>query len=486
MRKIPRTMSTQHPDNATSPFFSSSSVIAGNDEVQEAYYVFSHLNVDEQMWDCEGKEVDSYVVKKLLTGYSNFFSERKLGKDKFLTVRVPNPSIERSEAKFFVETLESIPRSYDVAKIFYGENGAPIFEVILPMTTSFDEIEMISDFYKKYVVGKEDMVVGSNGMRVRDWLGEINPKSIKVIPLVEDKKSILEADKLAEEMIKKLEPSYLRVFIARSDPALNYGHITAALLSKVSLQRLQAIEEKYGINVFPIIGVGSVPFRGHLNPYTFDEFINEYSSCQTFTIQSAFKYDYPVLDVIKAVSKINQTERASQDLIDEKKSEEIMEKATEAYQSKIVKVAKIVRKVSDYVPMRRLRKLHIGLFGYSRSVSGVRLPRAITYCAAMYSIGFPPELIGISDMQKSELEWLKRVYPMFDRDLEEACSYFNPDSLKLLGEEFSDCAKIASKYDKNKAHMSITGDIINSLLEGKDENIYDLIAEAAFIRRFLG
>ncbi|MBC7100000.1 phosphoenolpyruvate carboxylase, partial [Candidatus Bipolaricaulota bacterium] len=45
MRKIPRTMSTQHPDNASTPFFAESSLLDGNDEVQEAYYVFSHLGI---------------------------------------------------------------------------------------------------------------------------------------------------------------------------------------------------------------------------------------------------------------------------------------------------------------------------------------------------------------------------------------------------------------------------------------------------------
>lgn len=48
---IPRCMSSQHPDNAAVPFFASSSVLAGEDEIKEAYYVFSHLGCDEQMWD---------------------------------------------------------------------------------------------------------------------------------------------------------------------------------------------------------------------------------------------------------------------------------------------------------------------------------------------------------------------------------------------------------------------------------------------------
>ncbi len=35
-------------------------------EVTEAFYVFSVLGIEEQMGDFEGKEVDEFVVKKLL------------------------------------------------------------------------------------------------------------------------------------------------------------------------------------------------------------------------------------------------------------------------------------------------------------------------------------------------------------------------------------------------------------------------------------
>ncbi|MBC7096909.1 MAG: phosphoenolpyruvate carboxylase, partial [Methanobacteriales archaeon] len=48
---IPRCMSTQHPDNVNPPFFASSPLLSGEDEIKEAYYVFSHLGCDEQMWD---------------------------------------------------------------------------------------------------------------------------------------------------------------------------------------------------------------------------------------------------------------------------------------------------------------------------------------------------------------------------------------------------------------------------------------------------
>src|SRR4030042_5090554 len=107
MIKIPKCMSTQHPDNVTSPFFAGGPELAGEDEIQEASYVFSHLGCDEQMWDCEGKEVDNFVVKKLLTKYESFFKANRLGKDLFITLRVPNPTVEHAEAKILLETLES-------------------------------------------------------------------------------------------------------------------------------------------------------------------------------------------------------------------------------------------------------------------------------------------------------------------------------------------------------------------------------------------
>ena len=91
MPTVPRCMSTQHPDNASVPFFATSGVLAGEDEIREAFYAYSHLGCDEQMWDVEGKEIDTYVVKKLLSLYEEYFRDHVLGEDLRLTLRVPNP-----------------------------------------------------------------------------------------------------------------------------------------------------------------------------------------------------------------------------------------------------------------------------------------------------------------------------------------------------------------------------------------------------------
>ena len=52
-------MSTQHPDNVNPPFFAENPELGGEDEIQEAFHAFSNLGCSEQMWDCEGKEVDN-------------------------------------------------------------------------------------------------------------------------------------------------------------------------------------------------------------------------------------------------------------------------------------------------------------------------------------------------------------------------------------------------------------------------------------------
>src|SRR3972149_266782 len=247
--KIPRCMSTQHPDNVYQPFFAESSELGGEDEIQEAYYAFSHLACDEQMWDCEGKEVDNYVVKKLLTKYEPFFREKRLGRDVFITLRVPNPTVEKSEAKILLETLESIPRSYDAAKLFYGDDVAPIFEVILPMCASPKCIDRIYRYYADFVVGKQDRPFREGDITIAEWIGSFKPEKINVIPLYEDMEHMLDAHNMTRAYLQDKNFTYQRVFLGRSDPAINYGLISAVLLNKIALQRLHQLSEDTGVAI---------------------------------------------------------------------------------------------------------------------------------------------------------------------------------------------------------------------------------------------
>lgn len=241
----------------------------------------------EQMWDCEGKEVDTFVVKKLITRYSDFFSKTVLGKDVFLTLRIPNPTVEKEEAKILLESLESIPRSFDAAKLC-GFDIPPIFEVILPMTSNHHELNRIYYYYKKVVIDKEGLI--PYDISVAEWVGGFKPEEIHVIPLLENKQSILFSDQIVRDYISDKKIQYQRVFLARSDPALNYGMASAMLLVNIALHKLHELQEHLSIDILPILGIGSSPFRGGFTPYTVANSLNEYPSVQTYTIQSAFKY----------------------------------------------------------------------------------------------------------------------------------------------------------------------------------------------------
>jgi len=494
MRKIPRVMSTQHPDNVALPFFAETPDMSGEDEIQEAYYAFSHLGCDEQMWDSEGKEVDDFVVKKLLTKYPHYFKQKRLGEEIFLTLRVPNPAIEREEAKILVEALESIPRSMDAAKLFYGDDPSPpIFEVILPMTTSAEDLNRIYYFYKNFISGKQNQPIYEGSITVAEWVGEFLPEKIQVIPLFEDVTYMLQAHVIVQEYLKDKEEPYQRVFFARSDPALNYGMVSAVLANKIALRRLGQVSERLEKELFPILGAGSPPFRGNLTPYTVEYVLSEYPCVETFTVQSAFKYDNPIEDVINAIKRIKNFVRYPIEDFDEDFALQIIEKTTREYQSVIEEIAGVINFLSRYVPRRRMRKLHVGLFGYSRQFGKVSLPRAIGFCATCYSIGLPPEIIGFSALTKEELYTLKDIYKNLEIDLSTAIQYFNPRVFEILPGIKNKILKglnvinaLNLKVETNLEHREITGRIIKDLQRENFTNLTTLITEAGHLRRFLG
>ncbi len=483
--KIPKCMSTQHPDNVNLPFFAENTELGGDDEIQEAYYIFSHLGCDEQMWDCEGKEVDNFVVRKLLAKYESFFRDKKLGRELFVTLRIPNPTVEKGEAKILLETLESIPRSFDVAKLFYGDDIPPIFEVILPMTASPKCIDRIYTYYCDFVVGKQNKPFKEGDITIAEWIGEFKPERINVIPLFEDMEHMLNAHNMTRTYLRDKDLEYQRVFLARSDPAMNYGMISAVLLNKIALQRLQRLAEDSGVEIYPIVGVGSAPFRGNLRPSTVERVMKEYPSAHTFTIQSAFKYDNPPDEVREAVRKLRKGKTSLPQEVDEGKCLEIIRKYSQEYRRQVAGLAPLINEVAKYVPSRRKRKLHIGLFGYPRSMGGITLPRAITFTAALYSIGLPPEILGLNALDEDDIQFVKKIYVNFEDDLRDSLKYFNPDTGFLPKNLEAKVSDFPIDFEVNEEHKEIT-DYVLSSLRGNKGGLEEPVLRAANLRKFLG
>lgn len=489
---IPRCMSTQHPDNANIPFFADNMQINAEEEVREAYYAYNTLGCEEQMWDHEGKEVDAYVVSKLLSQYGKFFRKKRLGQHVRLTLRVPNPARERTFAKALLEILESIPRSFDVARQFYGKDIAPIFEVILPMTTNSLELNRIWNYYRHHVTGKSDRPVVDGDVTLKEWIGDFSPKTINVIPLIEDKDSLLAADTIVEDFIRGKELSYQRVFLARSDPAMTYGSTSAVLLIKLALYKLHLLEQKVGFPLYPVVGLGSAPFRGNFKPTNVASRMKGYPSVQTYTVQSAFKFDYPEELVRKAIATIRKaSRRAPIPIDDEGPLIEVVEKISRTYSRQVEKLTPLINDVARFVPPRRKRKLHTGLFGYTRAVAGKRLPRAISFCASLYSVGLPPEFLGLAGLKPSEIKLIHENYPNFFDDLREAAAFYDPQCLSVLPPRVADDIKNTFRILKldpttDLIHQSLVRALRNLLVKTDTRNISDLITQAARERRFLG
>lgn len=486
MTRIPRCMSTQHPDNASIPFFASSQVLAGEDEIREAYYAYSHLGCDEQMWDVEGKEIDSFVVKKLLSYFEPYFRTHTLGEDLRLTLRVPNPAVERAEAKVLLETLESIPRSFDAARLFYGRDVTPIFEVILPMTTSAGDIDRIFRYYADFIVGRQGLPVRPGDVTVAEWIGLTKPERIEVIPLFEDVEGMFNAAAVVEEYLRDKEVTDQRVFLARSDTAMNFGLVSAALANKVALYRLGELAERRGVRIHPILGMGSAPFRGGLRPDTAERVGREYPSVVTFTIQSAFKYDFPPSEVQRAVEHLKSREIGAPAPIDEERVRDLIERYSAAYRHQVTALAPAINRAASFVPRRRARKLHVGLFGYARQMGAVSLPRAISFTCALYSLGVPPELLGLDALTSDDLAFIRESYPSFDAKVSEALAHADlgsphfPEPIRR--------ALVRAGYDAepDETHATIVRRIREALAAGQDSLVSDLVVQAALIRRFLG
>jgi len=457
MRKIPSIMATQHPDNAHAPFWDKKGDGFVNiyEELSEAMICFEGLGVDEFMWDYEGKYADEAVMDKLFSHYHGYFKKNHLGKEKFLTFRLPNIWKERGYS--LIRALMVILTSED----FAGDlnfHSPPLFEVILPMTENAKQLLYIQKSFQKLARFK---------FHTFNHKKDVNSDYLEMIPLVESVESQMEIGKLLYEYTKlhkknfKKNPAYIRPFLARSDPSLFSGLVATVLANKIALSQIYNFSQKTKIKTYPILGAGSLIFRGGLSPDRTKKFVKEYAGISTVTLQSAFRYDYPLSKVKKSAKFISHflpkttTQKMTEDEM--KNLKKLVERFSHSYQLALLPIIKDMERIFAAVPKRRERRLHIGLLGYGRETGKLKLPRAINFTAAFYSIGIPPEFIGLGrelkKMSPQEMKLLKKFYINFTDDLKQAGRYLNRDNLLFLAK---------NDKRKNKGWQKILEDVLET------------------------
>ncbi len=500
-RKIPATMATQHPDHAAKPFWHKESFIPVTEETKELFLAFSELGITEYKWDWEGKLVDESVLERLMPGYYKYFQKNSLGKEKFLTFRLPNPKVE-TEFRLS-RALMSIASSAALAKKV-GMHTPPLFEVILPMTESASEMLAIQEAFREIANLKHPLNRFEKGLL----------SHILMIPLFEQVSTIINSDKILKKYLEEHQkifgftPKYMRPYVARSDPALNSGVLPAVIAIKIALSRYAKFAKQNKIELYPIVGCGSLPFRGGVYPLRPERFINEYAGIRTVTIQSAFRYDYPKATVIKAISALEKGLPKGKAVImsgeEEQKLVEAIKPFEAAYKKTVEAIAPLINDIAKYLPKRRERVQHIGLFGYSRGMGKVTLPRAIGFTAVLYSLGIPPELIGtgrgIAAAKKSgNLELVEKHYKNLQHDLYFAGKFFYRQGLVNLAKKYpawkdvlKDVEEIEKylgkpfgpKYLNEQEHQLVSARIHKNLKHGK--HLTELIEQAAILRHSMG
>ncbi len=499
---IPLAMCTQHPDSA-------SKCVDASEEVQEAIKDVTPseqggFNCDEKMIDYEGKLTPYHQVKWVAEELARLGF--KAGSDFILTPRLPNPRLEQLDRHLMVLIATLIVNLEVPGAVQY---------VINPMTGSTKELLDL----QRRIWNITKLLEEETGKRIET--------EVKVIPLIEDLDAMLNVNELLRKWVMEssifTRSDIVRVMIGKSDTAMIYGHVPSILGMKVALSKLWRLGKELGVKIYPILGVGRLPFRGHLSPSTVLEFADTYRWFYTVTIQSGIRFDMgpqAVREVLeKLQDKVGRTPKVYT-LEEEYLVRRVCKIFTAEYLKFIVQIADKILLINNFIPKRRERLevakysrdvIDSALFSEDRDLINfveehkIVLPRAINFVAALYTMGLPPTIIGLGRaLRKIEQAFpeyvvdlvLKETMPILKKDLEFdlalldlelARKYIGPKLYKLIQEDLEEI--------KNRLEIEpLTGDwterhktLIRLFYQniGKEEGVKYLI-EAGIVRGSLG
>lgn len=472
MRNYPSCMATQHPDNADK-------YIAIQNEPEEAIHgLTSHekggLGIEEIMIDFEGKLTPYHQPSQIALG----IIKKGLipGKDVFITPRIPN-----SKKEPIFRQLMSIMSLVETNILAFKQTSEQaIYETIVPMIESGHELIQLQDRINSVIE------LGNKNYDI-----QFSNNSIRIIPLVESVPALVNVDVILDEYYndsksKGFDIENIRIMFARSDSAMSYGMLSSVLAVLIAIDKTYKWGSLNDVEVAPILGCGALPFRGHLTEENMEILLKNYAGIRTYTIQSGLRYDHGESKTINVVKKLKNSTHEIYDknltTDDIQLMKEFIGISTKFYMKTFLKAIITVENISKYMPKNRDRlsssktgleyireiacmeeiselvsdkKLKEDLLGINTDIQ-CAVPRAISFTAAMYTLGLPPEFIGVGRCLKEisdkygekGINKLLNYYPQLKNDLMFASKYVN---IKISKGIIDESARIEYQEDYDLA-----------------------------------
>ena len=103
----------------------------------------------------------------------------------------------------------------------------------------------------------------------------------------------------------------------------------------------------------------------------------------------------------------------------------------------------------------------------------------------MYSLGLPPEILGLNALSNDDFQFVSKVYVHFEKDLKDSMKYFNIES-RFIPKELKEFLRDFPIYSEvDEVHKKIT-EKIQDIKSSEKVNLEEYILSAANIRKFLG
>jgi phosphoenolpyruvate carboxylase len=487
-------MATQHADSATKR-------VAVSEEVQEAVLSFGKdgLNCDEYLVDYMGKLTPYHQIGQIIRRVREETSFTP-GSDIFVTPRMVS-SFEEEPFRQLMTTL-AITEGIKYCVDNFGTQG--ITEVIQAAVTTTEEL-------RNCKTRTEDLLrlVGKHLKMKTDEM------EIRIIPLFGGIAEQLSMEHVLSLFIKDVGvKEYTRVFIGKSEAALMYGHLASALSCKVAIAGCKKIEDTCDVKVYPILGCGSLPFRGHMTLENADNFLREYQGTRTYTIQSGLRYDHGNEKTRALIEKMRETVNKPPLTFDEEQLQEIERMVfifAKNYLFELSEIGEKIAVMADYMPDQRERLLNVEEVAYYRELRNVesilrlcpdrevkrsimgyaysafhKPPRWVKWVAAAYTCGLPPEFIGLGTALREIKETmgegtierlLKEIYPSLEADVKFASRFLDKNletnilMTPALLKSISDLEKFVELEEADSRYLILSrlaSGYVKGMLTGKE------------------